>query len=288
LERPGPLRLAATLALGICAVSCGSIFARLASAPALAVAAYRCVWGAVLLAPALLSGPIRELRRLSPGEWARIALSGAALAFHFALWIASLRYTTVASSVLLVDTTPFFLGLANRWLAGARLRRSFWAGLALAFAGCAVVFRGDLALGSEAVRGNLLALGGALAMAVYLQAGSAARQRLSLVAYVWPVYAASGAALVAASLAFATPLGGFSRATYLFLFLLGLVPQCVGHTTYNWALRWLQPALVAIVGLAEPVGASLLAWVVLGERLTLEKLAGGAIILGGIYVAAKK
>jgi len=287
LEKPRPLQLASVLALGICAVSCGSLFVRLAAAPALAIAAYRCTWGALLFTPPALSGPDRELRALGQREWLRLALSAGALALHFGLWIASLQYTSIASSVLLVDTTPFFLGLASRPLLGTRLRPAFWAGLGLAFAGCVVVFHGDLALGPGTLRGNLLALGGALAMAAYLLAGSAARQKLSLVAYVWPVYALAGAALATASLAAGVPLRGFSGRTHLFMFLLGAVPQCIGHTTYNWALRWLDPARVALITLAEPVGASLLAYLVLGESLTVEKLIGGGVILAGIYVAAK-
>ena len=287
MHQPGPVRLFLLLTLAIAAVSCGSIFVRLAAAPALAVAAYRVAWATILFAPVLMSGPARELAPLPRKEWGWLLLSGTALAFHFALWIASLSYTSVASSVLLVDTTPFFIGLASQWLLKRPCPRLFWIGLAVAFLGCVVIFRGDWSQAEVTMKGNVLALAGALAMAIYLLVGGRVRRSLSLIAYVWPVYGSAALVLFAACLASGTPLRGYSPATYGYMFLLGLIPQCIGHTTYNWSLRWLSPALVALIGLAEPVGASLLAYVVLREGLTLGKLVGGGVVLFGIYLATR-
>jgi drug/metabolite transporter (DMT)-like permease len=276
------------LTLGMLAVSCGSIFIRLANAPALAVAAYRVLWASALFAPALLAGPAREWAPLTRRDLGLILLSGLALALHFALWIASLSYTSVASSVLLVDTTPFFIGLVSQWLLGRRCRAPFWLGLSLAFAGCLVIFQGDWSQSQTSMKGNALALGGAIAMAIYFLVGARVRQKLSLIAYVWPVYATSAVTLLLTCLLSGTPLRGFPSSTYIFMFLLGLVPQCIGHTTYNWSLRWLSPALVALISLAEPVGASLLAYFILHESLTSTKLAGGAVVLLGIYLASRE
>jgi drug/metabolite transporter (DMT)-like permease len=285
MGRPGPLRLSLILTVGIAAVSCGAVLVRLAAAPALVVATYRVSWATCLLAPLMISGPARELRTNTWRDWRNLALSGIALALHFALWIASLSYTSVASSVLLVDTTPFFIGFASQWILRRPCGRDFWIGLAVAFLGCVVVFHGDWSQSSGSLRGNLLALGGAVAVAVYLMIGSSARRRLSLVAYVWPVYGTAALALAAAAAVAGVSLAGLPARTHLFLFLIGLVPQCVGHTTYNWSLRWLPPGLVALIGLAEPVGASLLAYLVLGEGLTVEKGLGGRLIPVGIYLA---
>ncbi len=269
------------------AVSCGSIFVRLAAAPALAVAAMRVSWATILFTPAVLAGPRREWAPLSRRDWSLLFLSGAALALHFALWITSLSYTSVASSVLLVDTTPFFIGLASQWIFNRPCHRSFWVGLGVAFLGGLVIFQGDWSQSQSTMKGNLLALGGAAAVAVYMMVGARSRQRLSLLAYVWPVYGTSALVLLLSCLLLATPLRGYSGRTYLYAFLLGLVPQCIGHTTYNWSLRWLPPALVALISLAEPIGASFLAWVILGEALSLAKFIGGAIILFGIYLATR-
>lgn len=288
MDRPGPLRLSLFLTVGIAAVSCGAVLVRLAAAPALVVATYRVSWATCLLAPLLMSRSGRELRANGWQDWRRLAISGVALALHFALWIASLSYTSVASSVLLVDTTPFFIGFASQWILRRPCGRDFWIGLAVAFLGCIVVFHGDLSESSGSLRGNLLALGGAVAMAVYLMIGSTVRSRLSLLAYVWPVYCTAALTLAVATALAGVSLRGLPARTHLFMFLIGLVPQCVGHTTYNWSLRWLAPGLVALIGLAEPIGASLLAYFFLNEGLTVGKGLGGCLILLGIYLATAR
>ncbi len=289
MGRPSGIRVALFLMIGVLAVSCGSLLVRMASpsVPALTIAAYRMAWATLILSPFLARGPARELARAVRADWPRFILAGTALALHFALWIASLSYTSVASSVLLVDTTPFFIGLATTFFMRRPSPGSFWAGLATAFVGCTVVFRGDWAASSATLQGNLLAVGGAVAMAVYLLAGARLRPGLSLIAYVWPVYAVAAAVLAAASLVSGAQLRGFPGSACIFLFLLGLIPQCVGHTAFNWSLRWLSPGVVALIALAEPVGASALARIFLDERLTTAKLAGGAIILLGIYIATR-
>ena len=288
MGRPSAVRVSLLLTAGIMAVSCGSLLVRLASpvVPALAIAAYRMAWATLILSPFLAKGPRRELAGAVRRDWPRFALAGTALAFHFAFWIASLNYTSVASSVLLVDTTPFFIGLATTFLMREKNPGTFWAGLGIAFIGCVVVFHGDWEVSAATLRGNLLAVGGAIAMAVYLLAGARLRPALSLIAYVWPVYAIAGMVLAIACAVSGIPMRGFGRAG-LYLFLLGLVPQCIGHTCFNWSLRWLSPGLVALIALAEPVGASLLAWIFLHEGLTAAKVAGGAVILLGIYIATR-
>jgi drug/metabolite transporter (DMT)-like permease len=193
----------------------------------------------------------------------------------------------VASSVLLVDTAPFFIGVTSQWLLGRPLPSRFWAGLAVAFLGCVLIVGGDWGVSAGSLTGNLLALGGAVAMAVYLLAGAELRPRLSLTAYIFPLYGTAAAVLVLTCLVTRVPLEGYSFRTGVFMFLLGLVPQCIGHTSYNWALRYLRPALVGMVTLAEPIGATALAYLILGEGLTWHKAVGGVIILGGIYLAAR-
>jgi drug/metabolite transporter (DMT)-like permease len=287
MSQPGSLRLFTVLLAAIVSVSFGSIFIRLAQAPPLAAAAYRLFWATFILAPFAAAGPLRELRRLSGRDWAGLAFSGVALALHFGLWIASLSHTSVASSVLLVSTSPFFIGIVSHWILGRPHRGLFWAGLGVAFVGCLVIFSGDWSQAQTTLKGNLLALGGAAAVAAYLLAGAQLRPKLSLLLYVWPVYAVALASTLVACAATGVPLGGYSLRTHTFLFLLGLVPQCIGHTSYNWALRWLRPALVGMVTLAEPVGATALAYLLLRESLTWSKILGGLIILGGIYMASK-
>jgi len=287
LRRPGPLRILLLLIIGSLSVSCASIFVRLASAPPLAIAAYRMLWATLILSPFALTGPIREISAISRRDMVKLSLSGVALALHFALWISSLSFTSVASSVLLVDTTPFFIGLASRYLLNRPPARSFWIGLLVAFIGCLAIFSDDWTHSQSTAKGNLLALGGAVSLAVYLLIGAQVRQRLTLLTYVWPVYSVSALTLGAYCYVSHTPLGGFGFPTTLYLFLLGLIPQCIGHTAYNWSLRWLPPALVGVLIMAEPVGAILLAYVILEESLSLLKAAGAAVVLLGISLAAR-
>jgi len=177
--------------------------------------------------------------------------------------------------------------LASHWLLGRPCQIPFWIDLSVAFVGCVMIFRGDLSLSATSLEGNSLALGGAIAMAIYFLVGAQARRRLSLMAYVWPVYGAAALTLGIVCLLSGTPMRGFTLSAHLYMFLLGLVPQCIGHTTYNWSLRWLSPALVGIVSLSEPVGASLLAYIFLNEGLTVIKLVGGGIVLLGITIATR-
>jgi drug/metabolite transporter (DMT)-like permease len=288
LHHPTTVKLISVLALAVISVSCGAIFIRLTEAPALTIGAYRLFWATLLLTPAFLKGPARELGAITRREWLRLILAGAVLVLHFGFWISSVSRTSVASAVLLVDTAPFFIGMASLWSPRREYHRAFWMGLLVALVGCVIIFQGDWQQSADSLTGNVLAVLGAVTFALYFLVGSGARQKLSLLAYVWPVYGAATLLFVAVCLITQTPLRGFSFSTHLFMFLLGLIPQCIGHTAYNWSLRWLPPGLVALVGLAEPVVASAFAYLILGEGLTATKFAGGAIVLGGIYLATRR
>jgi drug/metabolite transporter (DMT)-like permease len=288
LNRPKTLKIVSILALAVISVSCGAIFIRLTQAPALTIGAYRLFWATLLLAPAFLRGPVHELGAITRREWLRLVLAGAVLVLHFGFWISSVSRTSVASAVLLVDTAPFFIGLASWWSPQRSYNRGFWIGLLVAMGGCVIIFQGDWAQSADSLGGNVLAVLGAITFAIYFLVGSGARQKLSLMAYVWPVYGIATVLFAAACLVTQTPLGGFSYSTHLYMFLLGLIPQCIGHTAYNWSLRWLPPGVVALVGLAEPVVASAFAYAILNEGLTPVKFIGGVIVLGGIYIATRR
>lgn len=288
MNRPKTVKLISVLALAVISVSCGAIFIRLTAAPALTIGAYRLFWATLLLTPAFLRGPVHELSAVTRREWLRLILAGSLLVLHFGFWISSVSLTSVASAVLLVDTAPFFIGLASWWSPQRAYTRAFWMGLLVALLGCVIIFQGDWLQSADSLSGNVLAVLGAITFAAYFLVGSGARQKLSLLAYVWPVYGVATVLFVAACLVTQTPLRGFSFSTHLYMFLLGLIPQCIGHTAYNWSLRWLPPGLVALVGLAEPVVASTFAYMILGEGVTPAKIAGGVIVLGGIYIAMRR
>ena len=277
----------ALLGAGIAALSFGAIFTRLAEAQPAVVAALRMAFSALLLAaPALGSARIRkELRGLSRGDWGALALAGGFLALHFILWISSLSRTGVAASVVLVTTSPLWIGIYSVVVLRKRLPAVFWGGCALAIAGGAVIAGGGAHQGAM---GNLLATGGAIAVAGYFLVGAALRRRLSIVAYVFPVYSIAAIILAAGTIASGGSLAGHAPRTYLYGFLMALVCQAVGHSIFNWALRRIAAADVAVATLGEPVGASILAFLILGEAPGKATAAGGALILVGIVIVLSR
>ncbi|MGC9360609.1 MAG: DMT family transporter, partial [Anaerolineae bacterium] len=158
--------------------------------------------------------------------------------------------------------------------------------IGLALAGTALVAYGDLDLSSQAMLGNLLALLGAAAVSVYMLLGQRLRRRLSTIAYVWPCYAIAGLVLSAACLLSGQAMLGYPSRTYALLLALAIVPQILGHSAFNWAVRHVPPVYISVAMLGEPVGATLLAWAILGERPGLMAVLGGALILAGILAAS--
>jgi drug/metabolite transporter (DMT)-like permease len=274
------------LAGGVLAVSWAAILVRLAQAPPLSVAAWRLVLAS---APALLFAAIRRRPELAalPGR-SRLLLCGAglALALHFATWIASLRLTSVAASVSLVSTQPVWVALLARFVLGEPVGRRTALGIGISVAGAVTVAASDLGAGPGALRGDALALAGALSAAVYFTTGRRVRARLSLGAYVGVVYPVAALALLSLALLLGQPLTGFDGRTWLALAALALVPQLLGHSLLNWSLRWLSAPFVAVAILAEPVASTLLALALLGERPGPLLLAGGLLTLAGVGLAA--
>ncbi len=290
------------LLVGILAVSTASLFIRYAQAeaPSPVIAAYRLGLASLVLFPWFWKH--RDAwRGFPPGTWAWAGFSGTLLALHFLLWITSLEFTTVASSVVLVTTTPLWVALASAVLLREPLTRPLLVGLGLAFSGGLLMALGDAAArpilphGPETVLGlpaalvgDALALAGAWAAAGYLLVGRHLRERTPLPVYLFLVYAS--AALVAWAFVFASqlPWKGFSPQTYLWLVLLGLVPQLIGHSAFNWAVRHLPATNVAAHLLGEPVGSTLLALIFLGEIPAPLTLVGAVLILLGLVRIARE
>jgi drug/metabolite transporter (DMT)-like permease len=275
------------LVLGALSVSTASVLIRLAAAPALVVGAWRIGLAALLLTPWALPRLRREWAALTRRELICLGLAGVALALHFASWISSLSYTTVASSVILVATSPIYVGLASHFLLHEPANRRRVLAIVVVMAGSLVVGYGDFNLSRRALLGDMLALLGALAASAYLLLGRTVRRRLSTLAYAWPCYGLAGVLLVALCLGTEQPLTGYGAQTYLLLALMAIVPQILGHSAFNWALAHFSTVFVTLALLGEPIGASLLAWLILGELPPISALAGGVLILVGIYLASR-
>ncbi|MCA9873415.1 MAG: DMT family transporter [Anaerolineales bacterium] len=295
------------LAVGILAVSSGSILARLAqeeNVPSLVIAAYRTAVAALILLPIMLIRHRGEVRRLAPADWRLALLSGLLLAVHFATWISSLAYTSVASSTVLVSTSPLWVALAAPFLLGEPFTRPLKIGMGLALAGTIVISLGDVwvvgengrllinagavAGGQRPLLGNALALTGAVAAAGYLLIGRKLRVRLSLVSYVTLVYGTAALSLIAAVYLTGSSMFGYSSQAYLTFLLMALGPQLLGHSSFNYALAFLPAAMVGAVSFAEPIGASILALLFFGEVPGPLVLLGSAFVFAGLLVAGRR
>ncbi len=301
--RPSSLVIALAIFVAILAVSTASIFIRFAQrdAPSLAIAALRLAIASIILAPVAGTRYRGELRALTRREVALGAASGLFLGLHFATWITSLQYTTVASSVVLVSTGPLWVALLSPLFLNERLAPTALAGLALALVGGTIIALGGgcswnggiscgdvgQALAGHNARGDLLALAGAWAVTGYLMIGRNLRANIDLVPYIFLVYGIAAVSLLLALWLLGIPVLGYQPITYVWLILLALIPQLVGHSTYNWALRFLPAAIVAVMTLGEPIGSAILAYFFLHEAPTIGVVAGGVLILAGIYVAVR-
>ncbi len=275
------------LVWGVLAVSTGAIFARLADAPALVIAAYRVGLATLVIAPFAWWKAGGELRQLTRRDLLLTALSGFFLALHFATWISSLNYTSVANSVVLVNTNPLWVGLFTPLITRERIRPAVAAGILISVTGGVIIGISDFAPGSQALLGDGLALAGSICAAVYLLLGRNLRKKLSLLAYIFVCYGSAAVVLWTMVLILQLPITGFSGSTIACFWAMALFTQLVGHSTYNWALRWFSAGLIAVSLLGEPIGSTILAYFIFGEGLTWPKFVGGGLILCAIYISAR-
>ena len=289
------------LLLGIFAVASASLLIRFAQreVSSLVIAAYRMGLSGLILIPFTIPRHNAELRGLSRRELLLAALAGVLLALHFATWILSLESTSVASSVVLVTTQPLWVALLAPFALKERLSPFIVIGLFVVLLGTVVIGVSDVCqqastfacppltefIQGKAFLGDLLALAGAWAGAGYILIGRSLRPKLSLTPYIFLVYGMAGLVLIAMVAVSGQPSFGFSPIIYLYLLLLALLPQLLGHSSFNWALAHLPASYVSIALLGEPVGASILAAILLGEFPSGLKLGGIALILAGILVA---
>jgi drug/metabolite transporter (DMT)-like permease len=271
---------------GIIGVSTGAVFARLADAPALVTAAYRVGLAALILIPLAGWKAREELRQLSWRDIKLAVLAGLFLATHFATWISSLDYTAIANSVVLVNTIPLWVGLLTPFITGDRIQKSTVISIVLSVIGGGVIGFGDFATGGQALWGDFLAIIGAFSAALYLLLGRNLRRKLSLLSYVAVCYGSAAVLLWLVVLLLKLPITGYSSQTVAAFWAMALISQILGHSSYNWALKWFSTGFIAVALLGEPIGSTILAYIIFDEGLTWLKLAGGLFILSAIYIAA--
>ena len=269
------------LVVAVVCISSASILIRLSEAPAPAIAFYRLGY-AVIIHGALSLRRLSGFRRFARSDLYRALGAGVFLAAHFLMWVTSLGYTTVASSTVLVSFHPVFTALGGYLLFKEPLGRRGVVSIGLAMAGTAIIAYGGYMGETPVLRGDLLALGGAFGMAAYLLIGRGVRRRVDTLPYTVVVYGAATLTLLIPLLVTQLPIGGYPMREHLIFVALAILPTLLGHTLLNWALAHVQVAGVSTAVLGEPLGATLLAYVILFETPTSYQWFGGGLILIGL------
>lgn len=309
-----PWQAYAVLVVGIISVSMSAIFIRLAQAeglPSLLIAAARLTIAALLLTLPTLRRYTAQIRGLSRVDLLLAGGSGIFLALHFATWIASLEYVSVLVSVVLVTTSPLWVALLEVVFLRARLGLFVIIGLGVAFCGglliglpaatCQLTLFGDSQMclsqlqlnllsattsaGSAPLFGGILALLGAVTVAVYLIIGRKLRAQLDLFPYIWLVYGCAALTLIVVLLFAGITITGYSAEGYFWLLMLGLIPQLIGHSSWNYALRYFPATYVSIASQLEPIFSAILAFVIFTEIPANLQIIGSGIILLGVLLA---
>ena len=276
------------LAAGIVGISWSAPLIRLADpAPVLAIAALRLVFAAPVMVVYASAAGVGDLREASRRDRLALVLAALALALHFALWIAALQRTSVLTGVVLVTMQPVFVGLGAWIFLHERPTRPIVIGSAVALLGAALLAGDDLG-DRGSLEGDLLALMGGLMASAYLVVGRGVRGRISTASYGASVFSMTALFLLIAVVVSGTPLTGHPTESYLAILAVAIVSQLIGHNAMNWALGFLPAAIVAIAILGEPVGATLIAAIVLDEVPTLLELAGAVVVLLGVYFALRR
>lgn len=284
--RPASLPLFLTLA--VLSIATAAIFIKLSDdAAPIVIAAARLTISAIALVPIAVVTQGTLVKPIPRRHWLRMILAGSFLAAHFFFWITSLRHTSVISSVVLVTTNPIFTGIASYFLFREPITRAMLIGIALAVAGGATIAFADAGHDSGSIYGNIMSLCGAITASSYFLVGRSVRKDVDTINYILPVYGIAAALLLGSALIQGQALMGLRTSTYVYFLLLALIPQLIGHSIFNWALKYMTATMIAVCILGEPIGATILAAGFLGESIRGGQAIGGVLILSGIYLAAR-
>ena len=275
------------LLIGVAAVSWSAILIREATAPFLIIACYRLALASVPVGAMALIQQRRSPEPFVGRTFLLMLLSGALLAAHFAFWISSIQHTSIVTSVVLVATQPLYVAIASPLLLREKVEPYVWVALLIAASGAVTMVAEDLGDGFGTLAGDFYAtLAGAFA-AAYLMIGRSVRPTTSWTRYIGVVYTVSALCLFAALLVAGDDFTGYSTKTYVMIGLLALGPQLIGHSSINFSLAYLSAVVVAMAILLEPIGTTALAAVILDEHPTIAEMAGGVLVLIGVYLAIR-
>ncbi len=281
------------VATGVVFTSFSSVFIRLSHAPAAAIAANPMILATLMLVPIVLHERFSAARDTPrPVLGAKVVLlctaSGAFLALHFAAWIRSLELTTIASATVIVNSQPLFVVSAGYLLFGERISRPALLFMLITISGGVLLSAGDVSLGGAALTGDLFALLGAVTLAGYMMIGRYLRRSVGARIYVFLVYGSSAVFLTILCLAGGTPIGPYPPREYLLFASMAFFCTILGHTFFNWALKYLTTSYISTIILGEPIFATLLGLIIFSEAPPPLTIAGGAVMLFGLVAFVRE
>nr|WP_307152414.1 DMT family transporter [Robertmurraya andreesenii] len=267
------------LAIGVLSVSTSAILVKVSSAPSGVIAFYRLLFSVLFMLPIFLLRYVSELHHITKRDWIFSIVAGVFLAFHFILWFESLNYTSVASSTVLVTLQPLFAFVGTYFFFKEKFTvRAILCGV-IAIVGSVIISWGDFKISGSALFGDILALIACALITAYLMFGQTVRKRVSLITYTFVVYSICTITLLAYVLLLEQPLVPYPTSDWVYFVLLALVPTLLGHTLFNWTIKWLSTSTISMAILLEPVGATVLAYYLLDEPILVTQITGGSIII---------
>ena len=273
------------IVMGVIGISLSSIFVKYSAAPSAVTAAYRLLWTILLMSPVTFGN--REIRRelfhVSLRNLILSCLSGVFLAFHFTLWFESLLYTSVASSTTIVCTEVIWVSLGYALFLKGRMSLKAILAIAVTLVGSVLIALSDSSTGGAHLYGDFLSLLAAIAVAVYVLLGRVVRETVSTTVYTFIVYTSCAVVLLFFCLFQRNSLTGYGPSGILVGLLLAIFSTILGHSIFSWCLKYFSPSFVSASKLCEPVMAAVLAGFLFGEFPAYLQLAGGAMILGGVF-----
>ena len=270
------------IVVGVISVSLSAIFVKLSSAESAVIAFYRMLFSVLIMSPVFLLKYKSELKLLQKRDWIFSIVAGVFLAFHFILWFESLNYTSVASSTVLVTLQPIFAFIGTYVFFKERVAFQSIVAVIVAISGSLLISWGDFRVSGAALYGDILALIACAFITGYLLFGQDVRKRLSLMTYTMVVYSVSTITLFFYVLFTGQSFGPYETVDWFWFLMLAIVPNLLGHTLFNWSLKWVSTNAISIAILLEPIGATILAFFIFSESLILSQVIGGIIVILGI------
>lgn len=283
MEKP-PVYPYIPIVIGMISISFSAIFVKLAQAESGAIAFYRMLFTVLILLPAFIKNRLHELKLLYQRDWLFSTVAGIFLALHFIFWFESLRYTSVASSTVLVTMQPLFAFIGTYLFFKDSITMKTLLSGVIAILGSVLISWGDFRLSGNALFGDILALIACVLVTAYFLFGQEVRKRVSLITYTMVVYSISTICLFFYVFIKGESFGPYPLMTWVWFLLLAIIPNLLGHSLFNWSIKWVSTNVISIAVLFEPIGASILALFIFGEKLTAPQIIGGLIVILGLML----